>query len=158
MQPSDEGQFAAAPDGTSRIVVRFIPQVASQFAEFGLACRPGLRADVPAVALLVQPGKGMGRSRVWNIRLMVRDQSGAVTTNSDEPLTFPMVTYGRLVSPVWLQMEFANSLIEAAFSCDGERWSSAGKSTCPAGGRLGLIASSGISEVSTAVRFEIVSL
>jgi hypothetical protein len=158
MQPADEGQFAAAPDGVSRIVVRFIPQVASQFVMFGLACRAGFRADAPAVALLVLPGKGIGRGRGWHLRLMVRDASGAVSTVSDEPLTIPVVTYGRLVSPVWLRMESKNSLIEAAFSSDGEMWSSAGKSTCPARGRMGLIASSGISEVSTAVRFEIVSL
>jgi len=158
MQPADEGQFAAAPDGTSQFVVRFIPQTASQFAMFGLACRPGFRADAPAVALLVLPGDGIGRSRGWHVRLMARDRSGAVTTISDEPLTFPVVTYGRLVNPVWLRMESAASMIQAAFSSDGAAWSSAGKSICPVGSRLGLIAASGISEVSTAVRFEIVSL
>jgi len=158
MQPEDEGLFVAAPAAASRIVAQFIPQIASQFVMFGLACRSGFRADAPAAALLVLPGSGIGRRRGWRLRLVTRDLSGAVNSVSDNSLTVPVMTYGRLVRPVWFRMECRGGLLETAFSTDGAIWTSAGRPSCPAGSRIGLIAASGIPEVATAVRFEIASL
>jgi len=156
MQSEDEALFVAVPQSAHQILVKFIPQIASQFAMFGVACRSGLRAGAPAVALLALPGGE--RRRGWRLDLMVRDLSGLVSTVSDNPLTFPVVNYGRLVCPIWFRMAFRGSVLEAAFSVDGATWTSAGHPTCPAGSQIGLIASSGIPEVATAVRFEILSL
>lgn len=158
LQAMDEGQFVAAPTSALRFVARFIPQTASQFAMFGLACRSGLRADAPALALLVQPGSGVDRRHDWHVQLMNRDSSGKVTVLSNHVLTVPTVTYGRLVAPLWFRLETRGSLLEAAFSVDGAAWTSAGRSSSPAENRIGFIAASGIPEVATAVRFEIVSL
>jgi hypothetical protein len=158
MQPADEGQFAATLEAASRIVVRFIPQIASQYVNFGLTCRGSFGANGPGVALLVVPGTGIGRRRGWHVQLLNRDSSGKVTVLSDHPLSVPTVTYGRLVAPVWFRMEIRELLVEAAFSVDGAGWTSAGQATCPAGSRPGLIAASGIPEVATAIPFEIISL
>ena len=157
MQPADEGQFVALPEAVSQITARFVPQTASQFVMFGLACRSGFLADAPAVSLLVLPGSGAGRWRGWHVRLIARDSSGVVSTLSDEPLTPPVVTYGRLVGSVWLRLASRRSLVEAAFSTDGATWNLAGQSNCPAGSRMGLIAASGIPEVASTVRFQILS-
>jgi len=158
MQPADEGQFAAAPEATSGIVVRSIPKIASQFVVFGVACRSGFAADAPAVTLLVLPESSSRGRRGWHVRLMARDSSGKMTVLSEHPLTAPVVTYGRLVGPVWFRMESTKSMLEAAFSADGVRWTSLGRALCPLGIRIGLVAASGIPEVATSVRFEMISL
>ena len=49
-------------------------------------------------------------------------------------------------------------MLEAAFSVDGATWTSADHPICLGGSQIGLIASSAIPEVATAVRFEILSL
>lgn len=158
MQPTDEGQFAAAPPSASRIVIRFIPQIASQFVNFGLACRCSFAADAPGAALMVVPGIGNGRRRGWHLKLLNRDPSGGVTELSDHPLAAPTVTYGRLVGPLWLRLEMGKSFLEASFSVDGAAWNSAGHAACSAGSQIGLIAASGVPEIATAVPFEIVTL
>jgi len=157
MQAADEGHFVAAAPNVSRMKVRFITQVASQFAAFGLAYRSGFEVDVPSVALLIMPtGREDGR-RGWHVRLMVRDSLGHATTLSDSPLTAPVVTYGRLMKSVWLRLECKGSLLQAAFSTDGSGWISVGQPPRVEQGRIGLIAVSGIPEVATSVRFELVS-
>jgi len=157
MQPIDEGHFVAAAPNVSSMTVRFIPQVASQFAAFGLECRSGFEADASGVALLVMPG-GVGHGQGgWHARLMARDASGQVTTLSDSPLTAPVVTYSRLMKSVWLRLESKGSLLQAAFSTDGSAWISAGQPPRVEQGRIGLIAASGILEVAASVRFELLS-
>lgn len=155
MQAADEGHFVAAAPDVSRMKVRFIPQVASQFAAFGLACRSGFEADARSVALLIMPaGRERGQGG-WHVRLMVRDSLGHVTTLSDSPLTAPVVTYGRLMKSVWLRFESKGSLLQAAFSTDGSAWIPAGLPPRVEDGRIGLIAASGIPEVAASVRFEL---
>lgn len=157
MQHTDEGHFVAAAPSVSRIVARSVPQVASQFVVFGLACRSGFAADARGVALLVVPVGGERGRRGWCVRLIARDSSGNITTLSDSPLTTPVVTYGRLVKSIWFRLESKGSLLEAAFSIDGSAWIPAGQSPHLEGDRIGLIAASGIPEVTTAVRFEVVT-
>ncbi|HVU46000.1 MAG TPA: alginate lyase family protein [Terracidiphilus sp.] len=150
----DEGFFVAVPQSTSRIRVRFIPQVASQFVTFGIAYRSGFAADAGSVALLVMPSGGARERRDWTVRLMARDASGTVTILSDSPLALPVVSYGRLMKPVWLRLEANDSLLTTAFSTDGSTWVGAGQSARLKQGRIGLIASSGIPEITTVVRFK----
>jgi len=158
MQPADEGHFIAVPAEASRMVVRFVPQTASQFAAFGLACRSSLAADASAVTLLVLPGSGVGRRRGWHVRLMARNAPGTATILSDTALAAPVVSYGRLVGGLWLRVQAQGPMLDAAFSPDGTSWTMAGRLPRPAEGRLGLIAASGIPEVGTAVHFDIVTL
>jgi hypothetical protein len=155
MQPIDEGHFVAAASHASRIEVRFIPQTASQFAAFGLACRSGFEANAPSVTLLILPADDEHRGGGWHVQLMVRDSGGHVTTMSDSPLTAPVVTYGRLMKSVWLRLESKGSLLQAAFSTDGSVWIPAGQAPRVEESRIGLIAASGIPEVATSVRFEL---
>jgi len=155
MQPVDEGYFVAAASHASRIMVRFIPQVASQFAAFGLACRSGFESDAPSVALLIMPAGDEHRSSRWHVKLMVRDSLGHVATLSDSPLTAPVVAYGRLMKSVWLRLESEGSLLQAAFSTDGSVWTPAGQAPRVEENRIGLIAASGIPEVASSIRFEL---
>jgi hypothetical protein len=157
MQPVDEGHFIAAAPNVSSMKVKFIPQVASQFAAFGLAFRSGFEADAPTLALLIMPaGQGRGQGG-WHLRLMVRDSGGQVTTLSDSPLTAPVVTYGRLMKSIWLSLESKDSLLLAAFSTDGSVWIPAGQAPRVEEGRIGLIGASGIPEIAASVRFELAS-
>lgn len=154
MQPDDEGHFVAVPSSASRLEARFVPQVASQFAAFGIACRSGFAAAAPTLALLVMPAGGDHERPSWCVRLVARDSSGAVKNLSDSPLTAPVITHGRLTKSVWFRLEFKDSMVCAAFSTDGSAWTPAGTSKKLEGCRLGLLAASGIAEVATSVRFE----
>ena len=129
MQPVDEGHFVAAAPNVSSMKVRFIPQVASQFAAFGLACRSGFEVDAPSVALLIMPADPRRGQGGWHVRLMARDAGGNVTTLSDSPLTAPVVTYSRLMRSVWLRLEcewlsVAGGFLNRWFSVDSG-WSGA---------------------------------
>jgi hypothetical protein len=155
MQPVDEGHFVAAASHVSRIKVRFISQIASQFAAFGLACRSGFEANAPSTALLIMPAGDEHRGRGWHVQLMARNSLGQVTTLSDSTLTGPVVTYGRLMKSVWLRLEAKGSLLQAAFSTDASVWIPAGQAPRVKEGCLGLIAASGIPEVASSVRFEL---
>jgi hypothetical protein len=155
MQPTDEGYFVAAAAHMSRIKARFIPQVASQSAAFGLACREGFAVNAPSVALLIVPfarGRGQGG---WLVRLMTRGLSGHVTMLWDSPLAVPTVTYGRLMKPVWFSLESEGALLNAAFSTDGSYWIQVGQPPNFTNCKIGLLAASGIPEVATSVRFEL---
>ncbi len=156
MQPMDEGHFIAAAAATSTMTVRFIPQVASQFAAFGLARRSGFAADAPGLALLIMPADKERGRRGWHVRLLARGPSSNVVTISDSSLNVPVVTYGRLMKSVWLRLRSNGSLLQAAFSIDGSSWFQAGEAPSIESDRIGFVAASGIPEVSTAVRFEVV--
>jgi hypothetical protein len=155
MQPIDEGHFVAAPAHVTRMKFRFIPQVASQFAAFGLAWRSGFAADAPSVALLVMPARGEPWTSGWHMVLLARESTRNVTILTHSQLAAPQVTYNRLVRPIWFRLESRGTSLEAAYSFDGSAWTLAGHSHNFKKGRLGLVAASGIPEVATRVRFEL---
>jgi hypothetical protein len=158
MNSSDEGYVVAAPPECVTLSARFVPQTASQSAMFGLACRKGVAANAPCAALFVLPQSGDRERNGWRIRLAVRDDQGDVKTVFDSPLEQPAVAYGRIMKPVWLRLQREKSLIRAQFSTDGAAWKDAGHSQDSQGGLLGIIASSGIADIDTAVHFDSIAL
>jgi hypothetical protein len=163
MGPSDEGHFVGtAPEGgkprhdlvAGSITARFVPQTASQVAMFGLACRKGLSANAPCVALVVLPAAGDQERHGWHIRLLARDGEGNVKTEFDFPLGQSAGGYGRLQQPLWFRLQRKQSFIHAQFSTDGALWKDAGQTAGMEDGVMGMIASSGIPGVDTAVCFD----
>ncbi|MGH9604677.1 MAG: alginate lyase family protein [Terracidiphilus sp.] len=152
MRPADEGHFVAAAPGCTALTARFVPQIASQFAMFGLGFRRGFGATAPSVALLIAP-VGTGR-RGWQIRLLARGEDGQVQAIADIPLGESAGTYGRLLNPVWFHMQRSERAIRAQFSFDGSEWRAAGEAGEFEGGALGIAASSGIVSVDGSVRFD----
>ena len=155
---SDEGHFVSIHPECVSLTARFVPQTASQAAMFGLACRAGVTADAPCAALLILPASGDLERHGWHVRLAVRDHAGSVKAVSDSPLEPPVVTYGRLMKPVWLRLQRRQSLVFAQFSTDGVVWEDAGKTPDLQNGRVGIIGSSGIVDVDTALRFDSIAV
>jgi len=157
LQPRDEGHFVTLPNSASRIEVQVVPPIASQFVEFGVMCRVGDAASTECAALLVMPRSSERGRRDWQIRLMVRDSAGAVSTLSASLVPSSVTTYGRLMKPIWFRIESRGRLLNFAYSVDGSMWSQAGETPRIETSRIGLIAASGIVEVATCVRFEILT-
>jgi len=158
MSPNDEGYFVATPPDCIAVTARFVPQIASQSAMFGLACRKSIAADAPCHALLVLPQSGNRERSGWLIRFVIRDLQGGVRTVFESPLEQPVVEYGRLMKPVWLRLQREDSVILAQSSTDGVVWKDAGRAPSSDGGLMGFMASSGLVEIDTAVRFDSISV
>ena len=156
LQPEDEGLFVAAPASATHLAIRFIPQVASQAAVFGLAYRTGSKQNAPCAVLLLAPARGDLERHGWILRFSMRDFSGEITSISQKELPAPVVEYGRLMKPVWLRMTRRDSSIIAAYSLDGHTWTQAGESRMVLRGRVGLIGASGLPQTSATLRFELV--
>jgi len=154
---ADEGQFAYVEKTITALSTRFIPQIASSFVKFGLACRKGIEAKAPCLALLVMPDPGYAELHGWGIHFLKRDESGVVSTISKSPLNRPTVSYGRLMQPVWLRLEQNHTSTSAAFSLDGQEWTEVGRSSPIDGGLMGIVMSSGIPGVDTTARFDSLS-
>jgi hypothetical protein len=90
--------------------------------------------------------------------MTVRDHAGDVKAVFDSPLEQPIVTYGRMMKPVWLRLQRRQSLILAQFSSHGSAWKDAGQTPGFKAGLLGIIVSSGIVDVDTAVRFDSIAV
>lgn len=155
LQPEDDGLFVAAPASATHLAVRFIPQVASQAAVFGLAYRTGSEQNAPCVVLLLGPAQGDVERHGWALRFSARDFSGEISSISQMELPTPVVQYGRLMKPVWFRITRRDSSVIAAYSLDGHAWMKAGESRMLLRGRMGLIGASGTTEVSTVLRFEL---
>lgn len=161
---SDQLHLASVPlmgDGT--IIARFVPQVSSQFSQFGLMIRAGLGADSAHVATLLTPeGGGNVEAPGWNVRLVTRATTGAETSiaATSPNLAAPYVTYGRLMEPCWLRLTRTGNTFTAAFSPDGTNWTSVGETTVSLTGHLqiGLCACSRLNGITTTVRFDHVTV
>jgi hypothetical protein len=145
-------QFVDAPfGGDGTIIARFVPQVASAFARFGLMVEASLADDAPAVQLLITPGPGgQPERRNWSVSF----------AGTEVPLAAPLVSDGRLMQPCWLKLERAGRRFTGSFSPDGRTWTRVAETTVPLerGVFIGLAASSGIANISTAIVFDPVSL
>jgi hypothetical protein len=145
------------------ITARFVPQVASQAAVFGLMMRSGLEPGAAQVSLLVaRSPRGSGGPRGgWQLKLIVRSAAdGESSTAGTGPnLPAPYVTFGRLMEPYWLRLERRETRVTASASPDGVTWVSVGEASAPPGPRIltGLAVSSALPTVTTRVRFDHVS-
>jgi hypothetical protein len=152
--PSDEGHFVAMTSDCVTLTARFVPQTASQFVMFGLACRQGLAANAPCTALVTSPAPGDRERQGWHIRFLTRDNQGAVKIIFDAPLEQPVTQFGRLIYPVWFRLRRRQEVIFAEFSANGVLWKDAGQAADIEGALMGMVVSSCIAGVDTAVRFD----
>jgi hypothetical protein len=158
---ADEGQLVhTALAGNGRIVARYVPQVSSQFSQFGVALREGSAAESAHVALLVSPlrtSSGHTERPVWQISLVSRP---GVTNVAPLPLPESLAPWGRLTRPIWLRLERRAEFVDAAFSVDGTTWTHVGE--IPASFshtvRAGLVVCSGVATLTTTVAFDHVSV
>jgi hypothetical protein len=121
---------------------------------FGLACRQGLAANAPCTALVTSPAPGDRERQGWHIRFLTRDNQGAVKIIFDAPLEQPVTQFGRLIYPVWFRLRRRQEVIFAEFSANGVLWKDAGQAADIEGALMGMVVSSCIAGVDTAVRFD----
>jgi hypothetical protein len=127
---SDQFQFAYAPLGEhGSIVARYVPQTPSQFAKLGLVARESNKPDAREVAILLtpQPTEDVEVPH-WHVELVARPAAGAeaVTVVSSPSLRAPVVTWGRLMAPLWIRITRAGNIFTASSSPDGEAWTDIG--------------------------------
>lgn len=160
----DQFQFAHVPlTGDGAIVVRFVPQVSSQFSQFGVMLRESLAPDAACVAALFAPDHSRERERPgWSVQVLARAAPGAEASvvATSEKLDVFLVTYGRLVAPCWLRVERRGDIITAAMSADGKNWNPIGTSKTRMKREIliGLAACSRLPSITTTVRFDHVSV
>ncbi len=160
----DQFQYLHAPlNGDGAIVARFVPQVSSQFSQFGVMMCDSLAANAPHAALLFAADHSRETERPrWCVQLLTRSSSGAATAlaGRSEPLAAPTVTYGRLMQPYWLRLERAGDTFTATISPDGQTWTPVAVATVALKKEIlvGLAACSRLASVSTTVIFDHVSV
>jgi regulation of enolase protein 1 (concanavalin A-like superfamily) len=97
----------------------------------------------------------------WHLVLVVRDSAGADASirATGEKLDAPIVTWGRVMAPVWLQLSRSGDAFTASFSPDGLHWNRIGTATLAMKKNLqaGLAGCSSI-KVSTTIMFDNVSV
>jgi hypothetical protein len=143
-------------DGTFSL--RYKPQFSAQSTQFGIAVTGGKSMVVPAVILLVSSeAKQDKEAPGWRVKLLKSDGSGKFsTTNRNEPLAEPFVTFGRMTGSLWLRLEKHKSQFSAYYSTDGKTWISAGTVSAvinmPA--EAGLVVASGNPYINTQIEFD----
>jgi hypothetical protein len=160
---ADSFRFTHTPlarDGA--IVARFVPQVSSQFSQFGVTIRGATDADAPHVTLVFAPEKSEDNERPhWSAKLLARSTAGAETTMIGSlRLEAPIVTFGRFVQPYWLRLERHGGRFIALTSMDGAKWTELGSANAALGreAHVGLLACSRAQAVTTTVRFDHVAV
>ncbi len=159
----DQFQFLHLPlTGDGAIVARFVPQVSSQFSQFGVMLRDSLAADSAHVSLLLASDHSRETERPgWRAQLVTRSSTAATTavTGMSEPLHAPSVTYGRLLQPIWLRLERIGDTFSASISSDGNTWTPVAttKLSLKKDLLVGLAACSRLTSVTTTVKFDHVS-
>lgn len=159
----DQFQFLHAPlTGDGVIIARFVPQVSSQFSQFGVMMRDSLAAASAHASLLFTADHSRETERPgWRVQLLTRSASGAATTvaGTSEPLAAPFVTYGRLMQPYWLRLARTGDTFAAAISSDGKTWTPVASAAVPLKNEIfvGLPACSRLASVTTTVMFDHVS-
>lgn len=151
---ADQFHFAFLPiEGDSTFTVRFVPQVASQFAQFGIMMRQTPAPDSPHASLLLMPDAARPTERpAWAARLVSRGAESAAA----KQIPAPYVTYGRLVKPYWLRLTRDGAAVHASVSTDGQGWDQVGSVQLPMTSRVlaGLAVCSRVPGISTRATFD----
>ena len=154
MDISEEGQFVCAPHAARSLLVRLLPGTASQYAQFGLACRSSLATNAPCTFFILFPSSGNRERAGWSLRLFARGTDGKISVIADQSLGPPCQEYGRMMKPVWLRLERRKTLLIASYCFAGKTWNQVGSSSEAAHDRMGIVASSGIRNVDAAIRLD----
>ena len=127
---ADEFHFASVPLGENgAIVARYVPQTPSQFAKLGLAIRDSTEPGAQEIALLITPQPTDDiEVPYWHVEFVARPTVGgqAAPVAVSPALRAPIVTWGRLMAPLWLRLTRAGNTFAAASSPDGEIWTNCG--------------------------------
>jgi hypothetical protein len=157
---SDELHFVHSTlTGDGILTACLSPLLASQVATLGLMLRADDTANAPMVALSLSASSG-GERPQWVVSLLSRDNAGdAVRTVNALLLNAPLVTWGRIVSPIWLRLSRNHDKLRALLSEDGLAWMNAGETSVTKKQLLaGCFACSGLGSISAQVTFEQVTL
>ena len=135
------------------------PLLACQVATVGLMLREEDKVDSPMVALSISASSG-GERPQWVVSLLWRENAGeAVRIVNALTLDAPLVTWGRIVSPIWLRLSRDHGELRALFSEDGLTWMNAGETSVTKKQLLaGCFACSGLGSIPAQVTFEQVTL
>jgi hypothetical protein len=157
---SDELHFVhstLAGDGV--LTARLSPLLASQAATVGLMLRTDDATNASMVALSVS-ASSKGERPQWIVSLLSRENAAeTVHTVNALPLNAPLVTWGRVVRPIWLRLSRTGSELRAHFSQDGLTWNDAGETSVTEKQVLaGCLVCSGLGSIRAQVTFEQVTL
>jgi hypothetical protein len=158
LRSSGEGICVYAESSHRRLQARFLPQVASQSAIFGVMHREDASPHTPCIMLLVSPEPGEMERHGWCLRMVAISAKGSQQTIATHSLGNPVVQYGRLLQAIWFRMDVGNGSLQASFSLDDKSWTLLGEAPNANLGQLALFASSGIETIDTTVRFDSISL
>ncbi len=154
----EEGRLVYLGLPADSVSLRFLQGTASQFAQFGLTCRSSSVANATLTGIIVFPAQGDRERSGWSIRFFARSEDGNVDVVRDFSLPPPVVQYGRLMSSVYLWLERRAGSIAANCSLDGITWRSMGNGAEVVPGRMGIVASSGIAGVDSAMRCDSIAV
>lgn len=154
-----EGQFLFVeqkPETDFTLTARLLPLLASQLLHTGLLLRQGEGAEA-VLALL--PDKGSDPEHPhWTVVLSTRKSSGEEHKWIGQyVLPSPLISYGRVMLPLWFRLERSKGHIAGAFSADGESWHKIAETPGEfLQGNLsaGLFLTSGLGSLSTEVVFD----
>lgn len=139
--------------------IRLLPLVASQFLSLGLIAREDKTDDTREIALMVSPQVIVDKEHPqWIATVATRVDIGkAIETIGRQVLEASVISYGRIVNPIWFSLERTGGDFHAAISSDGETWTPVGKAqaaTLPQDLLVGMFVCSGLGDVPTQVVFD----
>ena len=144
----------------AEIIIRYVPQLSSQFTSFGITIREDKSPGAAHVSLSFVPGKTSEiEAPDWHVRFTER-KSGGMTKNISTLNKLPesAVTYGRMTGNYWLRVVRNGKKILAYASADGKQWKALGKTRIVfKNGYSGLFAGSGMPN-GTVVKLDQVKL
>jgi hypothetical protein len=127
---ADQFQFAGVPLGEqSAIIARYVPQTPSQLAKLGLVIRDSTQPGAQEIALLITPQRTDDIDAPhWHLEFVARRTDGGelLPIAVSPTLGAPIVTWGRLMAPLWLRLSRAGNTFKAASSADGKTWTGLG--------------------------------
>ncbi len=154
----DAFRFAALPlNGDGAIEARLMAPPSSQFTRLGLALRPVPENSAVQISLVLAPEpKGEIEYPRWSVRLLSRDGARSRELGRSAPLPAPQVVHGRLQSPIWFRLTRTGDTLTGAISLDGTTWQPVATAmlSLPPVLLAGLIANSGLPDLTTTVSFD----
>jgi hypothetical protein len=143
----------AMPAG-SVFTARLVPLIASQVVELGIGVLDSTAAALQ-LALLVSP-LAQSERPTWSATVLQGQPGKVVNTQA---LSAPVVSWGRIVAPLWLRLSRTGTAIHASMSTDGATWTELAEANLAGDGlRVGMFVNSGMADLTTEVCFDNVAL
>jgi len=144
------------------LVIRYQPQLTSQFTGFGITLRAGSAEKSAGVNLLIAPQAEQNiEAPKWVVSCTVRNHAGDSLKTAGSLLTIsePVVTFGRMTGSCWLKLVQKKDTVSSFFSADGKNWVQVSSITQRRPLKeAGIIVYSGIKGISTTVKLDHVQL